>query len=94
MAHPHRTCPHCDSPLQSWRVPDGASWDEELFFVCFNDECSYFQRGWTWMREQYNQTASYRYMINPATGSASPLPVWSGTATRNMIVDNGEEGGA
>lgn len=44
------------------------------------------------MEEQYGQKASYRYMVNPATGGASPLPVWSNSATREMIVE--DEGGS
>jgi hypothetical protein len=45
------------------------------------------------MKEQFKQNASYRYAINPSTGASSPLPVWSDTATREMIVDE-EEGDA
>ena len=94
MSETPRTCRHCGSSLNKWLVPDGASWDEEYFYVCFNDECSYYQNGWTWMESQYSQKASYRYMVNPATGASSPLPVWSDTATREMIVEDGEGGGA
>jgi len=74
-------------------VPDEASWEEEFFYVCFNDDCSYYQNGWTWMKEQFSQHASYRFAVNPTTGASSPLPVWSDTATREMIVDE-TEGGA
>ena len=44
------------------------------------------------MKKQYNQVASYRYMLNPATGASSMIPVWSDTATREMIVENDEKG--
>ena len=87
-----RTCPHCETRLSNWRVPDGSSWTEEFFFVCFNDDCSYYKNGWAWMKEQFNQRASYRFAVNPTTGASSPLPVWSDTATREMIVDENEEG--
>jgi len=86
------TCPHCESRLKKWRVPDGASWNEEFFYVCFNDDCPYYKKGWDWMAEKYNQNASYRHMINPTTGASSPLPVWSDSATREMIVPDTEEG--
>jgi hypothetical protein len=82
-----RTCPHCDTRLNKWRVPAEASWDEEFFFVCFNDACSYYKDGWNWMEQQFKQKASYRFAVNPTTGASSPLPVWSDTATREMIVD-------
>ena len=87
-----QTCSHCGTRLKKWLVPDGASWTEDFFYVCFNDECSYYTRGWQRMEEQYGQKASYRHMINPTTGSSSPLPVWSDTATREMIVGDAEGG--
>ena len=90
MADIPRNCPYCESRLKKWRVPDDASWDDEFFFVCFNDECPYYKRGWEWMKEQYNQKASYRFMINPSTGASSMIPVWSDSATREMIVEESE----
>ncbi len=86
-----QTCPHCGSNLKKWLVPEDSSWDEEFFFVCFNDDCSYYKKGWVWMKEQYNQTASYRYMFNPSTGTSSMIPVWSDSATRQMIVEENDE---
>jgi len=73
-------------------VPVGASWDDEFFYVCFNDECSYYQGGWKWMKQEYNQQASYRYAINPSNGSTLMIPVWSDSATREMIVENDKGG--
>ena len=84
-------CPHCGSTLKRWRVPDGATWGEEFFLVCFNDECSYYKEGWDWMMSEYRQTASYRFALNPSTGGSLPIPVWSATATREMIIDDEEE---
>jgi len=92
MADILRTCPHCGLRLSKWLVPDGTSWSEEFLFVCFNDECSYYRKGWAWMKEQYNQVASYRYMVNPTTGASSPLPVWSDSAMREMLVEEAEGG--
>ena len=85
------TCPHCGSRLKKWRVPDGASWDAGIFFVCFSNDCPYYASGWAWMKAEYGREASYRYMLNPATGAASPLAVWSDNATREMIIE--DEGG-
>ncbi len=84
------TCPHCGSRLKKWRVPGEATWSEEFFRVCFNDKCSYYKNGWKWMKEQYNQEGSYRFMINPTTGASSMIPVWSDEATREMIVEEDE----
>lgn len=85
-------CPHCGSRLRKWRVPQEAAWVEEFFFVCFNDDCSYYRDGWTWMKDQYNQRASYRYAFNPGTRASMLIPVWSDEATREWIVED-EEGG-
>ncbi len=79
-------CPHCETALVKWLVPEDASWSEAFFFACFNNECSYYKKGWDWMWKEYKQKASYRYAINPTTGSSFPLPVWSDEATRQMIV--------
>ena len=86
-------CPHCNSRLRAFAVPDDTQWVEKHQFVCFNDDCSYFQEGWEWMEEQYSQHASYRYMVFPTTGTSSMIPVWSDSATREMIVedDDGED---
>ncbi len=40
------------------------------------------------MKEQFSQQASYRFMINPTTGAASMIPVWSDSATREMIMED------
>jgi len=91
MVETKRTCEHCGSRLLKWRVPDGATWEEEFFYVCFNDDCPYYRRGWEWMKEQYQQRASYRFAVNPANEASMMIPVWSDTATREMIVDEGDE---
>jgi hypothetical protein len=88
MSEQPKSCPHCEAKLNKWLVPEEATWDDEFFFVCFNNECSYYIRGWKWMKEQYNQNASYRYALNPNTGGSLMIPVWDEDATRFMIVDD------
>ena len=83
-------CPHCSSGLKPFRLPDQGGWNNEIHYACFNNDCPYFQRGWTWMMEQYEAKASYRYRIDPKTGAASPLAVWSETAMLDRIVDSEE----
>jgi hypothetical protein len=94
MSESTATCPHCNGPLVRWRVPEGATWQEEYFLACFNDECPYYVEGWDWMMTQYNQSASYRYALNPRNGSSLLIPVWSASATREMIEENDEGGDA
>ena len=88
MSENKDVCPHCGDTLKKWLVPEEATWDDEYFFVCFNNDCPYYKRGWEWMKEQYNQKASYRYALNPNTGGALMIPVWDDEATRQMIVDD------
>ena len=94
MADIRETCPHCGSRLSKWLVPEDATLDDEFFLVCFNDDCSFFKEGWEWMKEQFSQTASYRYTYNPNTGGSSSIPVWSDSATRDRIVEDDEGGDA
>jgi hypothetical protein len=80
-------CPHCGQAMTKWRAPDDSTWGGQIQYVCFNDDCPYYKKGWEWMEQQYQHKASYRHRFNPATGEQGPLPVWSETAMRNFIVD-------
>jgi hypothetical protein len=76
------TCPHCDSRLSPWRSPDLTTWGGRILYVCFNDDCSYFQEGWDWMWQKYNVKASYRHRFDPESGDTGPLSVWSSEALK------------
>ena len=80
-------CPHCGDPLQAFELPEQGGWDSPFHVACFNDDCPYYTRGWEWMESQYGVRASYRFRIDPATGVASPLAVWSRDAIKNRILD-------
>ena len=80
-------CPHCSQNLLKWLNPDDSSWGHGYQLVCFNDECPYYKRGWKWMKDHYNVTASYRYRHNPETGEKGPLPVRSPTTGRGNIIE-------
>ena len=83
-------CPHCGNRLLPWRSPDMTTWGGRVQFVCFQDECPYFARGWDWMKQKYNVLASYRYRLDPESGESGPLPVWSRTALKNQVVSEKE----
>ena len=81
------TCIHCNQPLKKWLCPPESSWGVEYQYVCFNDECTYYVKGWDWMMQKFNQNASYRYRFNPFNKESGPLPVWSKDAMKNSIIE-------
>ena len=87
------TCPHCNATLEKWATPEGTAWGPFLH-VCFNDDCPYYVRGWTWMEQQYGVRASYRYRVDAFSGFETPVPVWSSTALRNAILPDDASRGA
>lgn len=82
-----QSCPHCGQPMSKWIPNFDNSWGPQYQFVCFNDECPYYLKGWEWMREKFQQNCSYRYRFNPDNGEGGPLPVWSKMALRGGIVE-------
>jgi hypothetical protein len=85
-------CPHCGEKMDRWNSPPDSTWGGNVQYVCFNDECPYFVRGWKWMWEKYSANSSYRHRYDPNTGKKGPLPVWSKEALRENIIQEDEEG--
>ncbi len=87
------TCPHCQSPLVRVELNELVC-DHPWDLVCFNDECPYYVRGWTWMEQQYGVHASYRYRVDGQNGFETPVPVWSPEALRSSILPDEASPGA
>ena len=80
-------CPHCNTAMKKWTTPPLSTWSAAFHWVCFNDECPYFIRGWDFMMESQKVKASYRHRLDPETGASGPLPVWSYNAHKNKIIE-------
>ncbi len=83
-------CPHCGDKLKKWTVPDnpfGQTWDNDFMYICFNDECPYFVRGWDHMYKEGNRGCSYRLMYNPDKDRCLPVPVPSPRSLKDGIVE-------
>jgi hypothetical protein len=73
--------------MKKWRVPVASTWPNDFFYICFNDTCPYFAKGWDRMWEQQATRASYRCRLDPDTGKFVPIPVWSADALKDGIIE-------
>jgi len=90
MAKPH--CPHCEEQMSIWEVPpinvgDGLGWGEPYLFLCFNDDCKLYKRGWDDLAENFAQTASYRCFCYPSSGKFEVMPVFSPQGGKGQEID-------
>ena len=83
-------CPHCGEKMLKWAVPDNpfeVTWDNEFMYICFNDACPYYVRGWDFMYRDGNRGCSYRLMYNPEKDCCMPVPVPTPKALRESIIE-------
>ncbi len=87
MSEDKKVCPHCGLRMKKFQTPGESSWGESFWWVCFNDECPYFVRGWDHMYATMNVKCSYRHKYDPETNSCGPMPVYSKNMGINCIVE-------
>ncbi|MBI5586174.1 MAG: hypothetical protein HY892_20380 [Deltaproteobacteria bacterium] len=83
-------CPYCGEKLLKWAVPDNPfsqTWDNEYMYICFNDTCPYYVRGWEHMAKEVQKPVSYRLMYNPERDYCLPIPVPTPFALREGIME-------
>jgi hypothetical protein len=73
--------------MKKWRVPITSTWPDDFFYVCFNDACPYYVKGWDCLWNQQKTRASYRCRLDPDTSKFVPLPVWSVDALKDNIIE-------
>ncbi|MBU4388951.1 MAG: zinc ribbon domain-containing protein [Proteobacteria bacterium] len=86
-------CPHCNHEMSLWEVPlisfgDGLGWGAPYLYVCFNDECPLYKKGWKNIEEHYGHVASYRCMCYPGTDKFEIMPVFSPHGGEGQIIDD------
>jgi len=91
MDKPH--CPHCDREMTLWEVPqvavsDGLGWGTPYLFICFNDECPSYKKGWDHLQKAMEQTASYRCINEPGRSNFEYMPVFSPVGAKGQILDD------
>ena len=83
-------CPYCGEKMLKWAVPDNPfsqTWDNEYMYICFNDACPYYIRGWDHMAQEVQKSVSYRLMYNPERDYCLPIPVPTPFALREGIME-------
>ena len=85
-------CPHCNTRLSCCEAPpfhigDGLGWGTDVMFICLNDECPPFVKGWQHIEDQYGHTGSYRYMLLPGEKKGEMLMVGSKIAFTGSLLD-------
>lgn len=86
-----KICPHCESKLHACEAPqihvgDGLGWGSDVLFICLNDYCSLFLKGWQHIENRYGHHASYRYMELPGSKEANVMMVGNKDAFKGSVV--------
>ncbi|MBU0970204.1 MAG: zinc ribbon domain-containing protein [Proteobacteria bacterium] len=86
-------CPHCEQKMTLWEVPqisvsDGLGWGTPYLFICFNDDCPSYKKGWDHLQETMETPASYRCINEPGQKNFEYMPVFSPIGATGGILDD------
>ena len=86
-------CPYCKQEMSIWEVPpitysDGLGWGVPYLYVCFNDDCPLYKKGWENLEENYGQRASYRCIGFLESDKFECMPVFSPMGAKGQVIDN------
>lgn len=87
-----KICPHCNAKLFCCEAPqihvgDGLGWGSDVLFICLNDACSLFLKGWDYIDGEYGHHASYRYMELPGSKESNVMMVGNKDAFKGSVVE-------
>jgi hypothetical protein len=75
----------CEAP--QFHVGDGLGWGSDVLFICLNDDCSLFVRGWDYLSQKFGHNASYRYMELPGSKESNLMMVANAMAFKGSLID-------
>lgn len=86
-------CPHCEQDMDLWEVPpinfsDGLGWGTPYLFVCFNDDCPSYKKGWDHLNDTMKTMASYRCINEPGRPNFDYMPVFSPMGAQGGRMDD------
>lgn len=72
-------CSHCGEKMVRYDLPpvafsDGLGWGTSFLWICPNDDCPIFVKGFDHTMENYGQASSLRVIVEPDTGRESVVP--------------------
>lgn len=90
MAQKRPSCPDCGQTMDIWEVPpinfgDGLGWGVPYLFVCFNDDCPAYKKGWDTVDDAFGHKASYRNINYPGSDTFECMIVFSSMGATEQI---------
>lgn len=87
-----KKCPHCEQKMSCCEAPpihigDGLGWGSDVLFICLNDFCPIFLKGWEKIEVTYGHHASYRYMELPDSTESNYMMVGNSDAFKASVIN-------